>query len=263
LKDVYTHTNVQLFDVISDSILSRVDTFVGSGDEFIYPGKSINFKDVNFTVNATLNYVDHDIKFINCHWAGNGPNTIYRCLSNVGGSGYTDGKWVSLINCDADGSYNATIELKSNKCNLRIRDFTGSAALGLPPILMSAPATTINKLEIDGYECVNAGNPISTVVANKRRLNNILRKGGYRDWAYYAETWNIATGTNSISYDLLDDRLCTIPTRDEVSVIPQGDLSEKGISNYWFTISGSVLEIHVDSNSLGVTSFDVKVDLRS
>ena len=155
----------------------------------------------------------------------------------------------------SSGAY--SISTNNTNVNLKITSLTGGVD-GLPP-LNGRDVTSINKLDVYGYEG-SGNNPLGDLTANFYKLNNLLDKDGSIDWARYAGDITIAIGASSETINV-ESFLAKAPSSYEVRVSPQSDISSAGVSNYWYEISGYDLIIYTNAITTASISFDVVIEL--
>lgn len=258
LSNVYSHTNIGMFDCIEDSILGRCDTSALQPNEYENDSRKIVFKNVTFMNTPVFSHVEHDFVLKSCIFS----EKSFRCLANIGGTINRQGKWVNILDCVAPSSFTSPITVANENCNLRIKNFTDYDDKGLSPLNMDSRINRINRLEVDGYKCRNTtDNPLGNVIANYYDLNHIISQDGHRNWLHYHGILEIPQGSTSISYDL-SNRLARAPTRKEISIKPQANLNKESFIGYQFDISGFIVTVYTDT---AVTApyivFDVKVEL--
>jgi hypothetical protein len=119
LNKVHSHTNIQLFDLIMESVLGRCDTSKSFDGEFSNLKRSVIFKNVTFTNTVVLKHVEHDFKFLNCSWTGNG----YNCLAAIGDLAYKIYSVVEISNSQVLGKYKRPIGRVNRNIVLKVNDF--------------------------------------------------------------------------------------------------------------------------------------------
>lgn len=242
LNNVYSHTHIQMFDVISNSVLGRCDTSSDKIVEYSDIEKTVSFNNVTFTRAISLDHIEHNFEFVNCHFV----NKLYRCLGNIGKLSYKFGKSIELLDCDAFEAYSHPIEFKNENCDMRIRNFKGDPRTGLQPLTMAKNNKSIRRLDIDGYACDNINNPIGNVIAHHYRLSNMITVDGKKDWTYYEDNWHILNGQSSVSHDLVN-RLAVAPVRDKIKITPQTSYNSSILDNYSVSTHDFKVKVSVDS----------------
>ena len=254
LTGTFTVDHMQLFDLIEDCVLPRIETSQTFAGEFAGRVRTVLFNRCTFLKIGYLKYVDHDIKFVNCTYAS-AETGAHGSMESIGLLSCTAGKWVIFESPRFIGAHAYSLSTQNDLIRLRVEDATGP----MSPIFGRA-STKLTKLILDTAEVKNGANPVAGLIVGNRKLVRLISEDGVRDWASYNSEWTIATGQSSTGNDLTG--VLAVPfTLQHVQIQPITSPQASGITSWWPSMVGDVLTINTNTTATVPLKFSVKVQL--
>ena len=254
LPGAFTQINAQLFDKWEDCILSRATFSEDQALTSFAAGKRTEFIRCKFTSTAAstlLQYVRRDVLFNECIFSSTfgGANAA---VDYIGQNGYTAGALVSFTNCKFANSGSYSIGCFNDLTQLNVTDCWG----GLKQIFCRS-STGLAKLRMNNVEMSVGGSPpvVASSIAIKY-VSNVSDISGARDYALYKNTWTIATGQTTISFDLTNVLVGNV-VASNIQVSPRSLLN--GATKFYSSVSGNTVSITVDTAVTAATTFNIQV----
>ena len=245
----YELDHIQLFDLITDSILPRWATSATRVGEFA-TGRVVRFERVRFDKIGYARYFEHDFVFVGCTFRDT-TTGAFGAVEAVGETMYTNGKWLRFEQCRFVGGHSYSASVSSAAARVAVVGCTGPV-----PQLNARNSVVVQYVLLDDVEVVPTLNPLARMPSLGATVQAVRSADGSRNWGAYTNTWSITTGQTSVSFPLGAVLAAPFAATD-VAVSPAN--SGAASSNWWVTVADATITITVSAPAAAPLQFHIKV----